>query len=80
MKRKTLSSVLLIIIVILLSSQAMAQEGKINIGNLNIIPGLTLKDVYDDNIFLGNGTDQANEIEESDWITHVMPNEVRHLA
>ncbi|HUU39484.1 MAG TPA: outer membrane beta-barrel protein, partial [Desulfatiglandales bacterium] len=73
MKRKIFISGLLITVVIILSSQVTAQEGKINFGNLKIIPGLTLKGVYDDNIYLGNGTNQANEIEESDWITHVMP-------
>lgn len=58
---------------IFLSAHVMAQGGKIQIGKLKIIPGVTLKGVYDDNIYLGNGTNNTTELEESDWITHVMP-------
>ena len=63
-------------ILMLLASPALAQEaeeGKIQFGNLKIIPGLALKEVHDDNIYLGNGTNNTDELEESDWITHINP-------
>jgi len=56
------------------------QGGKIRFGNLSIIPGVEVQDVYDDNIYMGNGKEYpddpaktANEKKESDWITHVKP-------
>jgi hypothetical protein len=55
------------------SQQPFSEAGKIHIGDLKIIPGLTAGSVYDDNIFLGNGRNDAGEKEESDWIMHVMP-------
>ena len=56
-----------------LSVSAMAQEGKIRVGNLKIIPALTLQEGYDDNIYLGNGNNNTTELEEEDWITHLQP-------
>ena len=56
-----------------LSSEVMAQGGKIAVGNLKIIPSLTLEEVYDDNIYLGSGINDTDERVESDWISHVMP-------
>jgi hypothetical protein len=50
-----------------------AEAGRIHIGNLRIIPRLTVQAVHDDNIFLGNGKNESAEKEESDWITHVVP-------
>ncbi|MBW1800173.1 MAG: outer membrane beta-barrel protein [Deltaproteobacteria bacterium] len=57
------------------SAQVTAQEqGRIRFGNLKIIPSLALDGVYDDNIFLGNGTPLTpNEQEVSDFITHIVP-------
>ena len=64
----------LVIILTIISSQLMAQEGsQIRIGKMKISPGLGLQAVYDDNIYLGNGSNNTTEVEESDWITHVMP-------
>lgn len=60
-------------ILMLLFSQVMAQRGRIRFDKLKIIPGLTLKEVYDDNIYLGNGADNTIELKESDLITHIMP-------
>jgi len=60
-------------ILVLLFSQVMAQGGRIRFGNLKIIPDITLQEVYDDNIYLGNGTNNTTELEESDLITHIMP-------
>ena len=56
-----------------LSSEVLAQGGKIAVGNLKIIPSLTLEEVYDDNIYLGSGINDTDERVESDWISHVMP-------
>jgi hypothetical protein len=60
-------------ILMLLFSQVMAQGGKIRFNNLKVIPGITLQEVYDDNIYLGNGSNNTTEPEESDLITHIMP-------
>ena len=60
-------------ILMLLFSQVMAQGGRIRFGNLKIIPDITLQEVYDDNIYLGNGANNTTELEESDLITHIMP-------
>ncbi|TET94663.1 MAG: hypothetical protein E3J28_02150 [Desulfobacteraceae bacterium] len=73
MKRGIFISGLVISIVILLSLQVMAQGGKINIGKIKVVPGITVQELYDDNIFLGNGTNNTTELKESDWITHIMP-------
>ncbi|MCK4829808.1 outer membrane beta-barrel protein [bacterium] len=73
MKRGIFIAGLAISIMILLSSQVIAQGGKIHIGKLTIIPKLAIQGVYDNNIYLGNGTNDTTELEESDWITHVMP-------
>ncbi|MFH1488295.1 MAG: outer membrane beta-barrel protein [Pseudomonadota bacterium] len=64
---------LIFILLLFPCSPLPAQEGRINFGNLKVLPGLTLQEVYDDNIYLGNGTDILGEREESDWITHFMP-------
>jgi len=58
---------------ILLFSQVMAQGDRIRFGNLKIIPDITLQEVYDDNIYLGRGTNSTTELKESDVITHIMP-------
>jgi len=51
----------------------MAEPGKISFGNLKIIPSLTGQAIYDNNIYLKNGSDEtANKIER-DWVYHVMP-------
>ena len=47
--------------------------GKIKLGRLTVIPGFTLQEVYDDNIFSGNGKNNTTELKESDWITHTVP-------
>ncbi|PKN25632.1 MAG: hypothetical protein CVU64_19505 [Deltaproteobacteria bacterium HGW-Deltaproteobacteria-21] len=76
--RKELLGVFLsLLLLACFSADGFAEEmtgGKINFGKLTIVPGLALQEVYDDNIFLGNGTNVTGEAEESDWITHVMPN------
>jgi len=60
-------------IMMLLFSQVMAQEGRIRFNNLKVIPGITLQEVYDDNIYLGSGSNNTTEVKESDLITHIMP-------
>jgi hypothetical protein len=49
------------------------QGGRISVGNLKVIPSLTLEEVYDDNIYLASGINNTNEKIESDWISHVVP-------
>ena len=49
------------------------ESGKIHMGDLKIVPSLTLGSVYDDNIFLGNGSNSPGEEESSDWILRLMP-------
>ena len=57
----------------LLFSQVMAQRDRIRFNNLKVIPGITLQEVYDDNIYLGSGSNNTIELKESDLITHIMP-------
>ncbi len=52
---------------------ATAQEGAISVGKLKLHPGVTVEGIFDDNIYLGNGTNDTTELEEGDWITHVKP-------
>jgi len=73
MKRGIFIAGFVVSILVLLFSQVMAQGGRIRFGNLKIIPDITLQEVYDDNIYLGNGTNNTTELEESDLITHIMP-------
>lgn len=73
MKKCILSCFLAGIILTLTSFQVMAQGGRISFGNLKIIPGLNIQEQYDDNIFLGNGTDDSEELKESDFIMHLLP-------
>jgi len=60
-------------LLILKSPQVSAQEGRIQIGKLKVVPSITMQGVHDDNIYLGNGTNNTDEIKESDWITHLQP-------
>lgn len=73
MKKAIFLSHLVLGLLFLISTLAVAEVGKIRVGNLKIIPGIGLKEVYDDNIYLGNGSNNTTEVEESDWITHLMP-------
>ncbi|MBW1744206.1 MAG: outer membrane beta-barrel protein [Deltaproteobacteria bacterium] len=50
-----------------------ARGGRIQTGNLTVIPGIGLEGVHDDNIYLGNGTEDPFEEEVSDWISLVSP-------
>lgn len=50
-----------------------AYEGKIKLGKITVIPGFSLMEEYDDNIYLGNGDNDTTEKKESDWITHLKP-------
>jgi hypothetical protein len=65
-----------LILILGLAVESLAQPqpgGKLTVGRLKIIPTLGLQEVYDDNIFLGNGSNNTTELKTSDWITHVMP-------
>lgn len=73
MKRGIFVCCVIISFLIIASAQVMAQEGRIHYGNMKVVPGITLKALYDDNIYMGNGTNNTTEIKESDWITHLMP-------
>jgi hypothetical protein len=56
-----------------LPNHLLAQTGNIRIGNLTITPSLTGQAIYDSNIYLKNGSDEAVNKKESDWIYHLMP-------
>lgn len=73
--RKEVSVIVCIImgLLIALPGEVMAQGGKITFGNLKVIPGITVQENYDDNIYFGNGSNNTTELKESDWITHLMP-------
>ena len=73
MKKVILITCLAVSLLVLLTAHVMAQGGRIDFGKLKVVPGLTVQELYDDNIYLGNGTNDTTELEESDWITHVMP-------
>lgn len=64
---------LVICILLGLSSQVMAEAGGIRVGKTKLLPSLTVQALYDDNIYLGNGTNATTELEESDLITHLLP-------
>lgn len=73
MKRGIVIVGLAIYIVVGLSSRVMPQVGGIKFGKTRLIPGITVQELYDDNIYLGNGTNATTELEEADLITHLMP-------
>lgn len=71
---KKWSKVLLFIMSLFCIASLAFAEGRIQVGNLKIIPSLGLSGTYDDNIFLGNDdNNDKNEAKESDFITHVKP-------
>jgi len=67
MKKRTLLSFLALSFVLFFSTKVIAQEGKIHVGKMKILPGITVKTMHDDNIY----SDFENEV--PDWITHVKP-------
>lgn len=73
MRRGTLVIGVMVGMVMMVSSQVSAQGGRIKSGKMTVIPGLTIQEVYDDNIYLQNGTNTTTELKESDLITHLMP-------
>ena len=73
MKRGVFITCLAVSLLVFLTAHVMAQGGRINFGKLRVVPGLTIQQVYHDNIYLGSGTNNTSELEESDSITHVMP-------
>jgi Putative beta-barrel porin 2 len=73
MKKEAFVCFFVTTLLMLTSVQVMAKGGRIHSGNLKVIPGITVEEVYDDNIYLGNGTNRTTELEESDWITHIKP-------
>ena len=73
MKEGLLISCLLALLMLTMNAPSWAQGGKITIGKLKVIPGISVVGEYDDNIYLGNGTNNTTELEESDWITHAKP-------
>ena len=54
-----------------LSWDRSSEAGKIHLGDMKVIPGLTVRGLYDDNIYLGSGS--PGDEEESDWVFHIMP-------
>ncbi len=76
MKKNIFISFLVVNCLVFSAAGALAQERESTLifGNMVVKPGLTLQEVYDDNIYLGSGTNAIGEREESDWITHIIPN------
>lgn len=72
---KRLSGTILIVaaVIALTGISVDAQPGKIQIGKLKVLPSLAVEEVYDDNIFLGNGDNDTTELEDNDFITHLKP-------
>ena len=60
----------LLVILGQLSIGMSAQAGEIRLYNIKISPGLTYKSVYDDNIYLGNGSNTTTEQKKDDWSNH----------
>jgi hypothetical protein len=71
MKKNIFISFLVINCLVFVTAGALAQErgSTLIFGNMVVTPGLTLQEVYHDNIYL----DSTTESEESDWITHIIP-------
>ncbi|MEW6667871.1 MAG: outer membrane beta-barrel protein [Thermodesulfobacteriota bacterium] len=69
----TLCISLIVLLALAFETQAQQPGGKLTVGRLKIIPSLGLQGIYDDNIYLGNASNNTTELKESDWITHVMP-------
>ena len=61
-------------------AQEQGQGGKIQIGNLKVIPGITGEAIWDDNIYLKNGDDTFSYKKVSDWIYHAKPSLLLNLA
>ena len=82
MKREIFIIWLMVSCLIFFAAQVLAQkqEGRIHVGNLKIIPGITFQGVYDDNIYLSNGSNDDDGGEESDQIIHVIPSVLFDLA
>jgi hypothetical protein len=49
------------------------QTGKIQLNNLTVLPRLALTGIYDDNIYLGSGSNSLEEEKVSDWINRIRP-------
>ena len=73
MKRITSILTVTLLLLFVAFSGAFAEGGKIRFGNLALIPGLGVQGIHDDNIYLGDGSNNTTEREESDWITHLKP-------
>ena len=73
MKRGIFITWLVATLLICPTTSAMAQGGRIHFGDLEITTGMAVRGNYDDNIYLGNGSNKTTELEESDWITHIIP-------
>lgn len=71
MKKGILIICLAFSFLVIFAAHAIAQEGKIHIGKLQVTPGITVQGIHDDNIYLSSGI--GADCEFSDWITHIMP-------
>jgi len=73
MKKRLLVFNFMVIALLLSPASHMAQGGKIHFSKVRILPVITVKGVYDDNIYLENGDNRTTELKEPDWITHIKP-------
>lgn len=61
------------LLLLAMSGQVFAQGGNIQFGNLKIIPSLAGQAIYDNNIYMKNGSDDAANRIVRDWIYHLTP-------
>ena len=86
MNKKSWAAILVLALLILpCSSPAQEQGGKIQIGNLKVIPGITGEAIWDDNIYMKSGDETLNTPSTSykkvsDWIYHAKPSLLLNLA
>ena len=73
MKKLLILASVALLVFICSVAKASAQQREIRLGHLHVIPSPSLEELYDDNIYLGNGSSQIIEQEEADWITHTKP-------
>jgi hypothetical protein len=64
---------LALVAVFSLEARPVSAQEFLNYGKLKITPSIEVREIYNDNIFLGNGSNNTTELKDADWITHVLP-------
>ncbi|MFA6412366.1 MAG: outer membrane beta-barrel protein [Syntrophales bacterium] len=73
MAKRAINFSCLITVMLLLIPTMLLAQGNINFGNLKVIPGIEGQVVYDDNIYMKNGSDDNANKKVSDTIYHIKP-------